>query len=84
MEHFTNGFFNLHTYCIYSINRPGCLFNFGPMRMGAYSRVGSYNFPNFSSKRGHFERMVKQGITTLLRFNKTKQGAKAINNIIIH
>ena len=27
-------------YGIYSINRPGHLFNFGPMRVGVYSRVG--------------------------------------------
>ena len=31
-------------YLIYSINRPGRLFNFGPMR------VGAYYFPNIFSK----------------------------------
>ena len=38
----------------YSINRPGRLFNFGPMRVSAYSRVGAYYFPNIFSKQGHF------------------------------
>ena len=29
-------------YCIYSINRPGRLLNFWTLRVGAYSRLGSY------------------------------------------
>ena len=38
----------VHCYRIYSINRPGRLFHFGPMR------VGAYYFPNIFSKQGHF------------------------------
>ena len=41
-------------YIPYSINCPGRLFNFGPMRVGTYSRVGAYYFPNIFNKRGHF------------------------------
>ena len=68
----------IFTYPIYSINRSGRLFNFESMGMGAYSRVGAYNFPNIFSKQGHFKRIAKQGTTSLFRFNKTKQSAKAI------
>ena len=39
----------------YSPNRNyGRLFNFGPMRVGAYSRVGAYYFFNIFNKRGYF------------------------------
>ena len=31
-----------HPYRIYSINRPGRLFNFWTLRVGAYSRLGAY------------------------------------------
>ena len=37
-------------YCIYSIKHPGCLFYFGTLRVGAYSRVVAYNFFNIFSK----------------------------------
>ena len=53
--------------------------------MHAYLRVGTYYFPNIFSKRGHFLRITKQGITSLFHFNKTKQSAKSNrNNIKVH
>ena len=36
--------------CIYSNKRSGCLFNFGTLRVGTYSRVGAYNFFNIFNK----------------------------------
>ena len=39
---------------IYSINCPGRLFNFGPMRVGACSRWALIIFPTFSTNKGHF------------------------------
>ena len=62
-----------HDYHIYLINRPGRLFNFGPMTIGAYY---------FQHTRVFLE---KQGITSLVRFNKTEQSAKSnINNTKDH
>ena len=34
---------------IYSINHPGCLFNFGPMRVAPYLRWALIIFPTFSA-----------------------------------
>ena len=44
-------------------------------RVGTYSRVGAYDFPNIFSKKG--QRITKQGITNLFRLDKTKQSAKS-------
>ena len=47
-------------YRIYSINRPGGLFNFGPMRVGAFSRWALIRgwaliiFPTFSASEDIF------------------------------
>ena len=75
------------TIRIYSINHPGCLFNFGTMRMGAYLRWVLIRvwaliiFPTFSaSKDSSNERIAKQGISSLFRFEKTKQSGKATIN----
>ena len=69
----------MHTsYRIYSINRPGGLLNFGTMRMGAYSRVGAYNFLSIFSKRGQFESYHKQAInnSSLTTISKTNIGTQ--------
>ena len=51
-------------------------------RVGTYSMVGAYDFPNIFSKQGQFQKITKQGITNLFRFDKTKQSAQSnINNI---
>ena len=41
-------------YRIYSINRPGRLFNFWTLRVGAYSRLGVYQIFTIFSKRSLF------------------------------
>ena len=51
-------------------------------KVGTYSRVGTYDFPNIFSKQGQFKKITKQGITNLFRLNETNQSAKSnINNI---
>ena len=55
---------------IYSISRPGRLFNFGPMRLGAYSRVVVYYFSQ------HFQQAKTFLENNETRDNKTKQSAK--------
>ena len=64
----------MNIYRIYSFNRPGRLFNFGPMRVGAYSRWALITFPTFSKSE---DINKTEEITSIFRFNKTKQSVKA-------
>ena len=44
----------LRDYRIYSINRPRRLFNFGPLKVGAFSRWALIIFPTFSTSEDIF------------------------------
>ena len=57
-------------YCIHSINHPGRLFNFGPMRVGVFSKGCLLFSQHFQQVRTFLENN-KRGITSY--FTSTRQ-----------